>query len=310
MSKLCVLASAGKHWQQSERKQHTRKQCCSGECKPAVQCLCQGKYLMLSYLVKQQEDANSNWVSLSADFLVLCFCWPGGGTGTAGLPPPKLWPCTLNRKRPRNGCNTRLCRPASRFGLLRNTEALRGTGKTDWHHFPSSFSHELPGVQRALLAHLQSSTTRGCSGHQVKTRAVWGITKILCSLHWNIYRVRGLSAEAAQDEIWLHVQSCWEAPWHGRICWFLLNFYYFQRNALWLALVLSGLHVCMCANGNCQPTFQDICKIPGASFICGHQDLSCWLTYLNRYIHLRVILSFNSDDLRWVRIPSDRKCIN
>lgn len=51
-----------------------------------------------------------------------------------------------------NGCDARVRRLTARVGLLRHTQALRGARQKDRHHLPSRVPHELPGLQRPLLA--------------------------------------------------------------------------------------------------------------------------------------------------------------
>lgn len=112
--------------------------------------------------------SGTGYLSVCSDFFV-----SGGGAGAAGFAFPKLWTFPDNRNCSRDGCNAGVCRFASWFGFLRHTPAIRGPGQKNRHHLSSRFPHELPRVQRPLLAHLQSSTTRGPSGCTVTTQTTW-----------------------------------------------------------------------------------------------------------------------------------------
>lgn len=99
----------------------------------------------LSSTTVAQEENRPAWLSVRADaYSLLWLFLPGGGA--AGFTLPEFWTCAVNGKCSGNGCDTGLCRFTSWFRFLWHTQALRGSGKKDWYHLPSSFPHELPHV--------------------------------------------------------------------------------------------------------------------------------------------------------------------
>lgn len=165
----------------------------------------------------------------------------GRGAGTAGFTLPEFWTFAVNRKCSGNGCNTDLCRFTSWFGLLWHPPALCGQGKKDWYHLPSCFPHELPYVQRPLLAYLQGSTTWRPSSCTV-TAPSTGTVKTLDTFNPALFTetFTGWESSVEQDAVSRHAQcqlmTRKNSLVHG-------NFSTSKEMCFWLALLLHALHI-------------------------------------------------------------------